>query len=368
MLSPLQSPDAAEPRADLFAPPPTLDKRAPWRRWGISVAVALLLHAVIGAIVFLAWRQPATLNPPGPVIVELAPPQGQPNAQPAEPTFATTSADVGRSDSAEHADIDHPFAHFTPKSERAEGAAAPTSAAQSSQPVAPVERADENAADARTASGGGGVRAESSTGLSGPIDARIAPFGSRAFGSRAVGSQAKKAPRKLARSTNPLMRPNKEAGGQGPARRLSALPGSIVINAIGARVQDRVRAAVARANASGNGVRNAVGGTMANNAGSVSANAAGSVVTNAIGMAVQVHPNIAGSVGSELRTGVPASTGGRMPITGNNGAGIGGASINGASISGTNIGRSALRIGAIGGPAKNMSGVLNGTDFHPRHP
>ena len=223
------------------------------------------------------------------------------------------------------------------------------------------------------------MRAEPSAGLSGPIDARIAPFGSRALGSRAFGSQAKKAPRKLARSPNPLVRPNKEAGGQAPARRLSALPGSIVINAIGARVQDRVRAAMARANASGNGVRNAVGGTMANNAGSVSANAAGSVVTNAIGMAVHVQPNIAGSTGSELRTGAPASAGGRTPITGGagvggasvNGASINGASINGASINGTNMGRSALRIGAIGaigGPAKTMSGVLNGTDFHLRHP
>jgi hypothetical protein len=291
------------------------------------------------------------------VTVELAPPEGQPKAQPAEPTFATRSADVGRSDAAEHVDIDHPFAQFTPKSEVAKGAAEPTFAAQSREPVAPVERADENAADARTASGGGGVPAAPNAGLSGPIDARIAP----SFGSRAFDPRAKKAPRKLARILNPLGRQTKQSGGQGPPRRLSAQPGSIIINAIGARVQDRVRAAIARANASGSGGRNAAGGAVANNAGSVSANPAGSVVTNAIGMAVQAHPNIAGSLGSELKTGAPTSASGRIVITGSSG-GVGGASSNG------NTGRSALRIGAIGGPAKNVLGVLNGTDFHPRHP
>jgi hypothetical protein len=362
VLSPLQSPDATERRTDVFAPPPAPEKRAPLHRWGISIAVALLLHAVIAVIVFLAWRQSATLTPPGPVIVELAPPSGQPNAQPSEPTFATTGADVGRSDSAERADVDQPFARQAPKPEAAEGTAEPTFANQSRQPVAPTERADENAADVRTASGGGGMPAAPSAGLSGPIDARIAP----SFGSRAFDPRARKAPRKLAGSLSPLARQTKQAGGQVSVRRLSALPGSIVINAIGARVQDRVRAAIARANASVSGARNPVGST--GTAGSASANATDSVATNAIGMAVHVHPNntnpMSGSLGNTT-----ASAGGRIPLAGANGsAGIGGTSINGASINGANMGRPAFRVGAVGGPAKSMVGVLNGTDFHPRHP
>jgi hypothetical protein len=334
--------------ADRWLPPPASEKRTLLRRWGISVAVALLLHGVIAAIIVLAWRKSPALNPPGPLVVELAPPEDQPNAQPAEPTFATIGADVGRSASAGHTDIDHPFAQLAPKREVTEGT------------IAPAERADENAPDVRTASGGGEVPAGPSAGLSGPIDTRIAP----SFGSRAFDPRAKKAPRKLARSANPLGRQNKQAGGQGPARRLSAQPSSIVINAIGARVQDRVRAAIARANASGSGVRNAVGGAVANNAESVSA-PAGGVVTNAIGVAVQAHPNVPGYMGSELKTGPPTSDG-RIANTGR--AGIGGASIDGVSINNTNTSRPPLRIGALGGPAKNMSGGLNGTDFHPRHP
>lgn len=37
-------------------------------------------------------------------------------------------------------------------------------------------------------------------------------------------------------------------------------------------------------------------------------------------------------------------------------------------INGTGMGRPGLRIGAIGGATKNGAGVINGTDFRPRHP
>jgi hypothetical protein len=183
---------------------------------------------------------------------------------------------------------------------------------------------------------------------SGPIDTRIAP---------SFDARGKQAPRKLARTLSPLAHPAKQAGAQAPARRLSALQGSIVINAIGVRVEDRVRAAIARANASGNGARNAVGSAMANDAGSASAKATDGVVTNAIGIAVSVRPNIPMPGASERGTGAMAPVGGR-PVAG----------INGTGINGTGIGRLAPGTGAIGGPAKNVSGVLSGTDFRPRHP
>jgi hypothetical protein len=303
----------------------------------------LLLHGALAVIVVLTWRKLPTLNPGAPVVVELAPPPVQPEAQPAEPTFATAGAEAGRPESAERADIDHPFAQLPTK--QAKGESEPTFAAQSREPIAPVERADENAADARTASGGG-TRTAPVAGLSSrPIDTRIAP---------SFGARGKQAPRQLTRTLSPLAHSAKQAGAQAPARRLSALQGSIVINAIGARVEDRVRA---RANASGNGARNAVGSAMANDAGSASAKATDSVVTNAIGIAVSVRPNIPTPGASERGTGAMAPAGGR-PVAG----------INGTGINGTGMGRLASGTGAIGGPAKNVSGVLSGTDFRPRHP
>ena len=44
------------------------------------------------------------------------------------------------------------------------------------------------------------------------------------------------------------------------------------------------------------------------------------------------------------------------------------ASANRSIINGTGMVRPGVRIGAIGGATKNVSGALNGTDFHPRHP
>jgi hypothetical protein len=42
--------------------------------------------------------------------------------------------------------------------------------------------------------------------------------------------------------------------------------------------------------------------------------------------------------------------------------------INHSIINGSAMGRPAVRVGAIGGAAKNVTGVINGTDFRPRHP
>jgi hypothetical protein len=146
---------------------------------------------------------------------------------------------------------------------------------------------------------------------------------------------------------------------QASPRRLSALPGNTAINAIGARVEDRVRAAVARANASGNGARNAVGNTMPINGGNAAAGRAESVV-NAIGMAVPVHPTASPPANGVAGPGGMAPMAGRAP-------GAAGA-LNGGAVNGTGLGRVATRAGTIGGAVKNVPGALNGTDFRPRHP
>jgi hypothetical protein len=310
--------------------------------------VALLLHAAIAMVLVLAWRKFAPLNAPGPVIVELPPPEGRANAEPAEPTFATTAADAGRSDAAERADIDHPFAPLTAGSKTAAEESEPTFAARDREEIAPAQNAAEKPADAETASGGGGLRAAPGAQVGGePIDTRIVP---------SFGPPGKKSSRALARTLSPLARPAKQAGAPAPSRRLSALPGSVVINAIGARVEDRARAAMARANAAGDGARNAVGSAITTSAGSVAASAAESVVINAVGMAVHVHPAVSQPVNGPFRTGVAPSSGARVPAEG----------LNGGVVNGTSMGHVAAHAGTIGGATTNISGALNGTDFRLR--
>jgi len=329
------------------------------RRWAISIALALLLHGVVAVAVLLTWQKSTTqLHPNGPVIVELPPPA----AEPIEATHAPGELTKQRDETAEKkaaaireekAEPTFATQSLVPTAavENAQGEkkVEPTFASQSLTPTAPVENAGgENGADVRTATGGGGgVRPGVSGGeaAGGPIDTRIAPR---------FGPRSKKASRTLARKpTLPdACRMAKAAGMQGNSRHLGAQAG-VAINAIGARVQDRVAAAIARANRSKEGAKNAVGSNVANLAGSISANAGDLAVTNAIGIAVHLRPSIPGPVIGEHGAGAIAFAGAAMPK---------------AAMNGTGIGRPALRIGAIGGAARSAAGALNGTDFRPRHP
>jgi hypothetical protein len=356
VLSPSQSPEPARLPADPWIPPPASEWPVRWRRLGISLAVALLLHAVVAVILVLAWRQFVPPYPAGPVIVELAPPAAPPSAEPAEPTFATVAADAGRSERVERADIDHPFAELPARGEAGAAGSESTFAARGGEASSSAANAAAHPTDAKTASREGealpapGVQAPGAqapgaqapgTQVGGaPIDTRFAP---------SFRPPGRKPARTLARTPSPQASP----------RRLSTLPGNTAINAIGARVEDRVRAAIARANASGNGARNAVGNTMPINGGNAAAGGAESVV-NAIGMAVPVHPTASPPANGVAGPGGMAPMAGRAP-------GAAGA-LNGGAVNGTGLGRVATRAGTIGGAAKNVPGALNGTDFRPRHP
>ncbi len=98
-------------------PPPASERPVRWRRFGDKPRGGPAAHAIVAAILVLAWRQFVPPNPAGRVIVELAPPAAQPSAKPAEPTFATVAADAGRAERLERADIDHPFAELTARGE-----------------------------------------------------------------------------------------------------------------------------------------------------------------------------------------------------------------------------------------------------------
>src|SRR5262249_25892188 len=155
-------------------------------------------------------------------------------------TFATVAADAGRSERVERADIDHPFAELPARGEAGAAGSEPTFAASGEAPPAAANAAGKPE-DATTASRPGELRPAPGAQAPG-VEAPNAQVGGPSF-----RPPAKKPARALAHTSSPQARP----------RRLSGLPGTTVINAIGARVEDRAQAAIARANASGNGARNA---------------------------------------------------------------------------------------------------------------
>jgi hypothetical protein len=355
MSNSLKVSDMEMPPADRSLSASTTGKRTHLRRWAISIALALLLHGVIAVAVLLTWQKSTTpLHPNGPVIVELPPPPAEPAAPLGEAVPAPPKAGIERPSAAKQIEASRapggPPKRTDEISENkvasiGEERAEPSFATQSLAATAPLQNAEgENGADVRTATGGGGgVRSAVSSGeaAGGPIDTRFGPGSNKA--SRTL------APRK------PIIigRAAKDAGMQGRSRHLSAQAG-VVINAIGARVPDRVSAA-ARANSSQEGAKNAIGSNVANLAGSISPNAADLPVTNAIGIAVRARPSIPGPVIAEPGAGAIAFAGGAnaMPK---------------AAINGTGMSHVGLGAGVIGGPAKNVAGVLNGTSFRPRHP
>ena len=156
----------------------------------------------------------------------------------------------------------------------------------------------------------------------------------------------------------------------------------------GAHVQDRARAAMARQiNAIGNAAT-AIGGRGGPHAGhNVATNAigiagpgvggkgggdngAGNVTINAIGLAVQVPRGAAAAKGIDGHgansPSVPAMN---FAQRGANSGALGGPALSGGTaLDGRTMIRRGAASGVIGGPAGRASGVLSGTDFHPRIP
>jgi hypothetical protein len=173
-------------------------------------------------------------------------------------------------------------------------------------------------------------------------------------GARVGWRWKQKAARAADRKAIVLVHPSKGSGGPEHAGNSSAQ--SPAINSIGAHMQDRVTAAIAREaakNAVGASTAN-VGGGAANNVGATSATTGVRLVTNAIGVAVPFHPRPPGAVTVVPLVGVTAVAGNATrTVAVSNGAGM------------TRIGSLP---GAIGGPARQLASGLNGTSFRPRHP
>ncbi len=150
-----------------------------------------------------------------------------------------------------------------------------------------------------------------------------------------------------------LLRPSKHAVAAQRPHGLTTPSGALTVtNTLGAHVQDRVRAALARAGR-GAPTKNAIGGAVAASpAGGGNVNATAGVATNAIGMTVHIHPGLAGPNSSENRTvsGAPTATAPNRFV------------INGRDMIRPGSG------GGIGGPARNAVGGISGNSFHLRQP
>lgn len=328
------------------------------RRWAASLALALALHAGVVAAV-LSWHY-ASISPPaagdaGPFVIDLAPAPSQPIALQTEPP--------------------QPAPGGAPAAERVTPNAAEKSADTGKQKAAPAEAAPdvtapprlenagrEDSEDKRTASGGGGggglaPAVPGGGSMSGPIDTRITTV-SR-FGWRSKNKAARfGAPRQKSKAFV-LVHPSKGPGVVGPGLAGNASAPSTAINAIGehvaigAHIEDRVRAAQARALG-----KNAVGSAMPNNLGGASARTSERTVVNAIGATVRFRPRLGGTVSG-------AQPGGATAFTGN--AGTAHANTL-AAVNGTGMTHVGSGPGVIGGPARNLSGGINGTTFRLRHP
>ena len=393
------------------------ENNADLRRWASSAAFVLLMHGAI-AVAVLTWSK--LISPPnlsGPVMIDLAPlpaagglqsefqlaPAGEQGQRlpPTPEQFGISGGagePIGRAEDVTEQRIATKGGEMAePAAERVERAQTPEQLGTNSGPGEPTERAaenpeqraaakaDEGAQLAETQPGmaaptalvpaenGEGQNAADSGAVSGGV-AKAMPGGGSGAGeaedalpgggssrgavegwadapidtnmSAHSGLPSKKAGA-TARKPIVLIRPSKSAAQHGHLRDLSAASGAAT-DAIGAHVQDHARAASAQGGGPRTGIRNALGGTATNMSGGMMRSAAGAAATNSIGVTARFRPRI-----GEQRSGALALAAHALPS---------------AAIDGTSVRRTVPAAGVIGGQAKNVAGVLNGTGFSLRHP
>jgi hypothetical protein len=403
------------------------------RRWLISAAIVLLLHAGI-AVAVLTWRH-ATSAPPVQVDLTPARSESEPNAaQPAPPAVHETSpqqtAPEQKTPSASaSAPISPPassslagdHAEPTPPAEPNEAPSAPSekdsaetardeAATKAEQNIGPAEASRgvnapqlpasphgtephgteaESGAGGTTISSGGISRAPEAGGLAGravasaPAPAGIAPGGPMAnmpldtsitvqppvrgnngvgpFNHSEIGPLASREagpeggspdqrPTSVFRSATPFGVPDIPRNSLAPNNN-SALPGIGLKNVPGAHVQDRARAAMAKA--TNGGAVNSIGSptNIASRGDAAGPNPGNGVARNAIGVTANFRPLLPRANPSETKTGAVAVAGHEMPAA--------------PIINGRDLSRPIAGPSVIGGPARRGgTGMLNGSDFH----
>ena len=323
------------------------------RRWAISAAVVVLVHGAIVAAV-VTWRK-ATVpaEPPGPIVIELAPMPAAPTTQQAALPTAPEQVPSTASPDKTPEKVEQKAEEKT--AARGEEKAEPSQFEESPRVTAPVTLAPPesaeggNRADMKAVPGGeaGGAVHAGGGGVN-PIDTRI-------------GEQPRQSFKKAAKAndwTKAIMgRPSKNfAGRQQPLGPGTA--SGMARNAIGMLVQDPTGAIGTRGSTAANAAKNAVGVTAMNAVGVTAMNTVGGTAASALNGATT---NAIG-VSMPIRTRAPRTNIGRRgigPLASN-------ATTPNAIINGTGMVRPGSGTAVIGGPAKNVVGVINGTGMRPR--
>jgi hypothetical protein len=350
------------------------EDRVQLQRLGVSLAIALALHGAI-AVALLNWgRTIFSANPAAPLVIniDLAPligaPSSPPKASEPAPAVGGGAAPVPGIQQAPEA------GGAIIRRDSTEPAAVPPAPPAPAVPAPSRDGTEPNAGEGRSVSGGGGVsHATPEPGRGGasaiepgapagnlmntPLDTSVTVMPDL-YSKKGGGGLGQK------KKQGVFYRPPRHPGLVGQPERPGhvAQPehphtlspgGGMTTNAVGAHVQDRARAALAR-EATRAAARNATGGVASPGivGSGATTNAPEAVTKNAIGVTVPVHPNIPGTNTSEPKTGAVVAPGNPA-----NRAAIGAHDM-------VRPGAAAL----IGGPARSRPGVLSGSDFHPRHP
>ena len=307
------------------------------RRWAISAAVVVLVHSAIVAAV-VTWRKARVpAEPPGPIVIELAPMPAAPTTQqaalpPAPKQVPSTASTDKTPEKVEQKPEEKTAARGEEKAERSQFEESPPVTA----PVilAPPESAEgRNRADTKGVPGGEAGGAAQAGGGGNPIDTRIGEQSRQSFKKAAKANDWRKAI---------MGRPSKRFA----ARQQPLDPGTasgISRNAIGMLVQDPAGAIGTQASAAANATKNAVGRTAMNTVGGAAA--VNGTAANAIGVSVPI------------RTRLPRMNIGQRGV----GSFASNATSPNASINGTTMIRPASGTVVLGGPAKNAAGLINGT-------
>ena len=300
-------------------------------RWAISGAVVVLVHGAIAAAV-MTWRNIIVpWQPPGPVVIDLAPAPAAPAEQ---ATLAPAPAQVPPTVSA-----DKPLDKVEEKTAaRGEEKAQPSQFEQSPDATAPLTLAPPESTERENGAAASGGAMPTAN----PIDTRI-------------GEQPRS--RKAGKAndwTKTIMGRPSSTGG--PMRSFAGrhpglgAAGSFARNSIGMLAQDVAGAASANGLNAATGVKNAVGiAPMSSDQGM--ARSAGTT-TNAIGITVPIRTNWPKTNMGQHKSIVMLAPSAAMAPN--------------ATINGTSMIRPGSGTAMIGGPPKTIAGVINGTGIRPK--
>lgn len=372
--------------------------RTAFRRWSFSIMLVAVLHAAITMTVLVWHLTSRTLDAGAPIdpwFVDLAPRSAAGSAEPGQPQLVR---DAGAFDEAKNvrgnavnggtntASAGLPPSEAEPGMKGFNGGD-DTGTGVAASHALPMGHSEESPIEARHA---GHVEL-------GPIDTSITVMPPALHQRKALGA--------FDRNGTILQRPAQHPGQVEPSRNnpgaFTNAPGAnglgdrgSLSHGVGAHVQDRVNAAIQkdimrRAERARNGTtargtdslginapgtvahdnaKNAIGvGTPNSRIGTSPAAVVNGVARNAIGMATEFHPSAHGLGVGERRAG-GAGVARAIELTGVS-PGSAGLKIGAPSpgiLNGRGMARPGTSLAALGGPPKNVPGVLSGSDFHSK--